>query len=63
MGSALLIKYVSVTSEHEDGWVFDTALVFLFPYLAYSISESMEMVGSYRFCFAGLLWGDIPGKI
>ena len=57
MGSALLIKYVSVTSEHEDGWVFDTALVFLFPYLAYSISESMEMSGIVSVLFCGIVMG------
>ena len=57
MGSALLIKYVSVTSEHEDGWVFDTGLVFLFPYLAYSISESMEMSGIVSVLFCGIVMG------
>jgi len=57
MGSALLIKHVSVTSQHEDGWVFDTALVFLFPYLAYSISESMEMSGIVSVLFCGIVMG------
>ena len=57
MGSALLIKYVSVTGQHEDGWVFDCALVFLFPYLAYSISESMEISGIVSVLFCGIFMG------
>ena len=55
--SALLHKYVRTTNDFEEGWVVDSALVLLFPYLSYSLSESFELSGIVAVLFTGIVMG------
>jgi len=55
--SALLHKYVRTTNDFEEGWVVDSALVLLFPYLSYSLAESFELSGIVAVLFTGIVMG------
>ena len=55
--SALLHKYVRTTNDFEEGWVVDSALVLLLPYLSYSLAESFELSGIVAVLFTGIVMG------
>lgn len=55
--SALLHKYVRTTNDFEEGWVVDSALILLFPYLSYSLAESFELSGIVAVLFTGIVMG------
>jgi NhaP-type Na+/H+ or K+/H+ antiporter len=55
--SAILHKYISITGDWDDGWVIDSALVLLFPYLAYTIAEAANLSGIVAVLFCGMVMG------
>ena len=56
--SAMLHKHISITGDWDEGWVVDSALVLLFPYLAYLIAESANLAfGIVAVLFCGMVMG------
>ena len=55
--SAMLHKYISITGDWDEGWVIDSALVLIFPYLAYTIAESANASGIVAVLFCGMVMG------
>ena len=55
--SAMLHKHISITGDWDEGWVMDSALVLLFPYLAYTIAESANLSGIVAVLFCGMVMG------
>ena len=55
--SAMLHKHISITGDWDEGWVVDSALVLLFPYLAYTIAESANLSGIVAVLFCGMVMG------
>ena len=55
--SAMLHKYISITGDWDEGWVIDSALVLVFPYLAYTIAESANLSGIVAVLFCGMVMG------
>lgn len=55
--SAILHKYISITEDWDEGWVIDSALVLIFPYLAYTIAESANLSGIVAVLFCGMVMG------
>ena len=55
--SAMLHKYISITGDWDEGWVIDSALVLMFPYLAYTIAESANLSGIVAVLFCGMVMG------
>ena len=55
--SAMLHKHISITGDWDEGWVIDSALVLLFPYLAYTIAESANLSGIVAVLFCGMVMG------
>jgi NhaP-type Na+/H+ or K+/H+ antiporter len=55
--SAMLHKYISITGDWDEGWVIDSALVLIFPYLAYTIAESANLSGIVAVLFCGMVMG------
>jgi len=52
-----LHKYISITGDWDEGWVIDSALVLVFPYLAYTIAESANLSGIVAVLFCGMVMG------
>lgn len=55
--SAMLHKYISITGDWDEGWVIDSSLVLIFPYLAYTIAESANLSGIVAVLFCGMVMG------
>ena len=50
-------KYISITGDWDEGWVIDSALVLMFPYLAYTIAESANLSVIVAVLFCGMVMG------
>lgn len=55
--STLLHKYVNTTNDWEEGWVVDSTIVLLFPYMSYATAESLNLSGIVAVMFTGIVMG------
>ena len=55
--SALLHKHVNATNYFHEGWVVDSTIVLLFPYISYSLAEAFELSGIVSVLFTGIVMG------
>lgn len=55
--SALLHKHVNATNYFHEGWVVDSTVVLLFPYISYSLAEAFELSGIVSVLFTGIVMG------
>ena len=55
--STLLHKYVNTTNDWEEGWVVDSTIVLLFPYMSYALAESLNLSGIVAVMFTGIVMG------